>query len=83
MVEIYEIDDVIKQAKKSREPDYRAMWEELKERLGARFHHWKSREAELIEKEDDYLAEAYCDWAIEVNSILSLMHNIEREHSSS
>ena len=82
-MEIYEIDDVVEQVRKSREPDYKTMWEELKRRLGVRFRHWKNREAEEIDKGNDELAEAYCDWAIETNSIISMMHNIEREFTHS
>jgi len=83
MVEIYEIDDVVKQMKKSREPDYRAMWNELKHRIEILMKWNKKQEEEKIKNGDITLATTYSDWALENKVILNLMKKMEKEHISS
>ncbi|RLF79296.1 hypothetical protein DRN38_05945 [Thermococci archaeon] len=83
MVEIYEIDDVVKQVKESREPDYRAMWNELKHRIEILMKWNKKQEEEKIKNGDITLAITYGDWAIENKVILNLMKKIEKKHISS
>lgn len=83
MVEIYEIDDVVKQVKESREPDYKAMWNELKHRIEILMKWNKKQEEEKIKNGDITLATIYSDWTIEDKVILNLMKKIEKKHISS
>jgi len=82
-VEIYEIDDVVKQVKESREPDYKAMWNELKHRIEILMKWNKKQEEEKIKNGDITLATIYSDWTIEDKVILNLMKKIEKKHISS
>ena len=82
-MEIYEIDDVVKQVKESREPDYKAMWNELKHRIEILMKWNKKQEEEKIKNGDITLATIYSDWTIEDKVILNLMKKIEKKHISS
>jgi len=82
-VEIYEIDDVVKQVRKSREPDYKAMWNELKHRIEILKNYNRNRRNECIDRGDGFMAETYSDWYIEDRTILNIMSRIEKEYNFS
>ena len=83
MVEIYEIDDVLKQVREQNNNPYREMWEELKHRIQVLINYNKKQEEEKIKDGNETLAMTYSDWAIEDKVILNLMEKIEKEHISS
>ncbi|RKZ29256.1 hypothetical protein DRQ29_00360 [bacterium] len=83
MVEVWEIEDVEKQMKGRREPDYKAMWNELKHRIETLMKWNRKQEEEKIKNKDIFLALTYSDWTIEDRVILNLMEKIEKEHISS